>query len=98
MSELSSKQMLQQIAFNRLNQDGTEVATTKMILTDIASQSATNLANANRDSSLSMVQTLTALQELGYDKDSDVVKDLVAADKQIRKVLTDIGSAIPRLL
>lgn len=95
----SSRELLQSIAVSRLNRDDSDQDFGKMLLTDIATQSVTNIAKANRMNTESSVQCVkTLVEDLGYDRDDKLVTDMIDADTKIRGVLVSIGEQIPRLL
>jgi hypothetical protein len=97
-SSMSSKSMMQTVLFNRLNKDPGEEKTNSMLLVTVATDAVSDVAAANRSSSEGTVQSLSGLIQLGFDKDDDIVKDMLETDTAIRKSFKTIADVIPQLL
>lgn len=91
---MSAKDMMMQMAFARMNQDGTEEAVGKVFVARIAGDVAVDIADADGKVKLRTVDTLVKLNELKYDKDSDVAKSLIATSNEISKTLVKIANAV----
>lgn len=94
----SNRDMLQQIAYARMTRDETDVDMSKAMLSSIAGDTVSSLSNANEKLHESLAVTLTRLAELGYDKDSDVAKSLVANSMAMAATMTKIGDASARIV
>lgn len=89
----STRDMLQQIAFAKLNRDGTEEDMAKGMLTSIVDDTIKNIAKTSERLTTSMATTLSQLDALGYDKDSDITRSLVSTNMQLQASLVKLAEA-----
>lgn len=95
---MSSRDMLQSIAFERLTSTQDDGNLEKLMLTDLATASAVNIGTATDKSIMRSVEAAQALAALGYDKSDPIVLQLMESGNAVRSTLQKIGDVIPGLL
>lgn len=93
------KQQLTSIALSQFApKDLTEEKLGSAVLGNVVTMSTTNTAQASAQMSISLVQSLAALRDLGYDQDSDVAKNLIANNNAISQTLNQVSAAMAKLV
>jgi hypothetical protein len=92
----STADTMRQIVLARMSRNESDEKLDNAILVQLSSDTATRISLAQREMTLSQVNTLTQLKELGYDKDSDVVKQFLASAQKMNGVLVKLGDAAAR--
>jgi hypothetical protein len=93
------KQQLTQIAVaSFVPKDETEEDLGKAVLGNIVTKSTATTAESSNAITMNMVQALAELQALGYDKDSDVAKNLIANNKAISATLNKVAESMAKLV
>lgn len=93
------KQQLTSIALSQFApKDETEEKLGAAVLGNIVNMSTVNTANASATMTIGLVQALAQLAELGYDKDSDVAKNLIANNKAISATLNKVSESMSKLI
>lgn len=87
------KDKLIELAMSRVNNDKVEESLGQVMVGVLATDSATNIADASARVSLNQVNTLTSLKDLGYDKDSQVAQSVNDSSTEIQKVLVKLANA-----
>lgn len=96
---VSLKAQLTQIALSQLGQkDETEEKLGSAVLGNVVTMSTVNTANASAQLSVRLVESLAQLQALGYDKDSDVAKSLIANNNAISQTLNKVSDSMSKLV
>lgn len=92
----SSRDMLQQIAYARLSTDKTDEKMASGILGSIAESTQTNIADSSTKMSVGLAQTLQVLTDMGFDKDDDIVKNLISTNTSLQNSLVKLSEAVVR--
>jgi hypothetical protein len=92
----STADMMRQLMFSKMNQDGTEESFAKVSLVWFATDSAVRIQGSAGQAADKLVNTLVGLGTQGYDKDTEVAKNQVKVNDKINDVLVKLAEAAAR--
>ena len=97
-SQLTPRDIGMQFALTQMAKSPTDEAFGMGAAGNLAIQVGITIKEAVGLGAQRMGQTLKQLEELGYNSDSEVAKDVVHCEKQVNELLLKIGEAVGRRL
>ncbi len=92
MSVLSGDIMRALFTKEVLGNDEVDTKTNKVLIAKVAGSVAVKLSEQEQGASIQLVETLAALNKLGYGKDSDIVKSVIGSNTRMRDTVGKISS------